>query len=494
MDALALDAAQVKKIKLAFNTFDQAQNGTCDVREVGTIIRSLGVYPSEEQLRNWIKEMEEEEPTGYVQFDKFLKVVQQILATNPSRHDEEQIFRAFQALDAEKKGYLLPEELQKFLMTEGEPFSQEEIDEMLNACTDPTENKIYYEDYVTVLAYTDLQPVGMGAFGLVCSAKDQFTGMSVAVKKIMKPFSTPVLAKRTFRELKLLKHLRHENIISLSDIFISPLEDIYFVTELLGTDLHRLLTSRPLEKQFVQYFLYQILRGLKFVHSAGVVHRDLKPSNILVNENCDLKICDFGLARVTESQMTGYVSTRYYRAPEIMLTWQKYDEAVDIWSVGCIFAEMLEGKPLFPGKDHVHQFSIITELLGTPPDDVIQTICSENTLRFVQSLPLREKVSFQERFKMDDPAALDLLEKMLVFDPRKRITAAQALEHPYLAPYHDPSDEPVADSQFDWSFTEAELSVDEWKTRIYTEVLEFHGQEPTFEAAVWNGDDGQVQV
>jgi p38 MAP kinase len=117
---------------------------------------------------------------------------------------------------------------------------------------------------------------------------------------------------------------------------------------------------------------------LKYVHSAGVVHRDLKPSNILINENCDLKICDFGLARIQDPQMTGYVSTRYYRAPEIMLTWQKYDVEVDIWSAGCIFAEMLEGKPLFPGKDHVNQFSIITELLGTPPDDVIQTICSEN--------------------------------------------------------------------------------------------------------------------
>jgi p38 MAP kinase len=107
--------------------------------------------------------------------------------------------------------------------------------------------------------YVDLQPVGMGAFGLVCSAKDQLTSTNVAIKKIMKPFSTPVLAKRTYRELKLLKHIRHENIISLNDIFISPLEDIYFVTELLGTDLHRLLTSRPLEKQFIQYFLYQIL-------------------------------------------------------------------------------------------------------------------------------------------------------------------------------------------------------------------------------------------
>lgn len=121
--------------------------------------------------------------------------------------------------------------------------------------------------------------------------------------------------------------------------FPLTLSTSYFVTELLGTDLHRLLTSRPLEKQFIQYFLYQILRGLKYVHSAGVVHRDLKPSNILVNENCDLKICDFGLARIQDPQMTGYVSTRYYRAPEIMLTWQKYDVAGEFlssrWNVYC---------------------------------------------------------------------------------------------------------------------------------------------------------------
>ncbi|CAC9890630.1 unnamed protein product [Aureobasidium pullulans] len=314
--------------------------------------------------------------------------------------------------------------------------------------------------------YTDLQP---GAFGLVCSAKDQLTSQAVAVKKIMKPFSTPVLSKRTYRELKLLKHLRHENDMFVLSLYLTsiPASDSkfsYFVTELLGTDLHRLLTSRPLEKQFIQYFLYQILRGLKYVHSAGVVHRDLKPSNILVNENCDLKICDFGLARIQDPQMTGYVSTRYYRAPEIMLTWQKYDVEVDIWSVGCIFAEMLEGKPLFPGKDHVNQFSIITELLGTPPDDVIQTICSEN----------RERQPLSKKFKNADPQAIELLERMLVFDPRTRVKAADALADPYLAPYHDPTDEPGAEEKFDWSFNDADLPVDTWKIMMYSEILDYH--------------------
>ncbi|KAE9400962.1 mitogen activated protein kinase [Gymnopus androsaceus JB14] len=326
---------------------------------------------------------------------------------------------------------------------------------------------IFGTSFEVTTRYLDLQPVGMGAFGLVCSAKDQLTGSSVAIKKIMKPFSTPVLSKRTYRELKLLKHIQHENIISLSDVFISPLEDLYFVTELLGTDLHRLLTSRPLEKQFIQYFLYQILRGLKYVHSAGVVHRDLKPSNILVNENCDLKASS-SITSASKSKirkMTGYVSTRYYRAPEIMLTWQ---------NTGCIFAEMLEGKPLFPGKDHVDQFSIITQLLGTPPDDVIETIASENTLRFVQSLPKRERVPFSQKLRTSDPDALDLLEKMLVFDPRKRINATESLSHEYVSPYHDPTDEPEAAEKFDWSFNDADLPVDTWKVMMYSEILDFH--------------------
>lgn len=320
----------------------------------------------------------------------------------------------------------------------------------------------------------NLQPVGIGAFGLVCSARDQLTGQPVAVKKIMKPFSSSVLSKRTFRELKLLKHLRHDNVISLSDVFISPLEDIYFVTELLGTDLHRLLTSRSRQAQFIQYFVYQIFRGLKYVHSAGVVHRDLKPSNILINENCDLKICDFGLARTEDPQMTGYVSTRYYRAPEIMLNWQKYDVEVDIWSAGCVFAEMFEGKPLFPGTDHVNQFSIITDLLGTPPDDVIQTIGSESTLRFVKSLPKRKRHPLADKFRNADADAVDLLERIFVFNPTERIQAAEVLAHKYLAPYHDPMDEPVAQEKFDWSFTNLDVPVDTWKIMMYSESIDFH--------------------
>ncbi|PYH48750.1 mitogen-activated protein kinase mpkC [Aspergillus saccharolyticus JOP 1030-1] len=333
--------------------------------------------------------------------------------------------------------------------------------------------------FETTNRYADLQPVGLGAFGLVCSANDLIARQPVAIKKMMKPFSNPTIAKRTYREVKLLKHLRHENLIGLSDIFISPSEDVYLVTELLGTDLNRLLTAKPLDGKFVQYFTYQLLRGLKYIHSAGVIHRDLKPSNLLINENCDLKICDFGLARLQEPQMTGYVSTRYYRAPEIMLTWQRYGKQVDIWSAGCIVAEMLRGKPLFPGKDHINQFFLITEALGSPPDEVIERISTKTTLQIVQSLGKRKPPVWGSLFPGADAQAVDLLGKMLVIDPDKRISAEEALEHPYLAVYHDPNDEPVAEKMFDWSFQETFHSIDEWKIMIYSEVVDFHDLGPT---------------
>ncbi|KAH6581894.1 hypothetical protein BASA50_009641 [Batrachochytrium salamandrivorans] len=319
--------------------------------------------------------------------------------------------------------------------------------------------------------YTELEAIGMGSFGLVCSALDTVSNERRAIKKVTRPFQAPVLAKRAFRELMLLKHLHHDNIIGLTDVILSPSkEDLYFITELLGTDLHRLLASKKLEPRYVQYFAYQILRGLAFVHSAGVIHRDLKPGNILINENCDLKICDFGLARITESLMTGYVSTRYYRAPEIMLTWQRYDKAVDVWSAGCILAEMINEVPLFAGKNHVDQFAQIVRILGSPPEHVVHAICSENTLKFVNALPQQNPVPFSQQFPNHDPLALDLLSQTLVWDTKERITAEIALRHPYFAAFYDPNEGPDVAVPFNWSFTEADISVDEWRSKTIKEV------------------------
>ncbi|KAM7428614.1 Mitogen-activated protein kinase 14 [Porites harrisoni] len=147
-------------------------------------------------------------------------------------------------------------------------------------------------------------------------------------------------------------------VIGLLDVFtpdtsFDEFKDVYMVTALMGADLNSILKCQKLTDEHVQFLVYQILRGLKYVHSAGVIHRDLKPSNIAVNEDCELKILDFGLARMAEEEMTGYVATRWYRAPEIMLNWMHYNKTVDIWSVGCIMAELLTSKTLFPGNDHI---------------------------------------------------------------------------------------------------------------------------------------------
>ncbi|KAJ5805403.1 mitogen-activated protein kinase HOG1 [Penicillium pulvis] len=323
----------------------------------------------------------------------------------------------------------------------------------------------------TTSRYSALRLVGVGTYGQVCSATDNLTTQAVAIKKIAEPFQSLEAAKRSFREVKLLRHLRHGNVISVQDIFVSPFDDLYLVTDLLSTDLARVIRSRPLEDKYIQYFFYQIMRGLKYIHSAGVVHRDLKPSNILVDENCDLKICDFGLARTLKLSMTGYVTTRYYRAPEIMLTWQNYGVEVDMWSSGCILAEMIEGTPLFPGKDHAHQFLIISDLLGSIPPEILPHICAEGTMERIAALPQRKKQPFRTKFKAASLEALDFLEKVLVWDPSQRISATEALSHPYASLYHDPEDEPVAGAPFDWTLVTAEYSVDMWKYMIYSEIM-----------------------
>jgi p38 MAP kinase len=229
--------------------------------------------------------------------------------------------------------------------------------------------------------YQMLSAVGSGAYGQVCSAVDTFSNKKkVAIKKLARPFQSAVHAKRTYRELKLLKHMRHENVIGLLNVFYPQHDNsqIYLVTHLMGADLNNIIRTQKLTDDHVQFLVYQILRGLKYIHSAGIIHRDLKPSNIAVNEDCELKILDFGLARPTETEMTGYVATRWYRAPEIMLNWMHYNQTVDIWSVGCIMAELLTGRTLFPGTDHIHQLNLIMEILGTPSDDFMQKITSES--------------------------------------------------------------------------------------------------------------------
>ncbi|XP_055487603.1 mitogen-activated protein kinase 7-like [Leucoraja erinacea] len=218
----------------------------------------------------------------------------------------------------------------------------------------------------------------------------------------------------------------------------------------MESDLHQIIQSpQPLSSEHCCYFLYQLLRGLKYVHSASVVHRDLKPSNLLVNENCELKIGDFGLARglhcsgdSAQPFLTEYVATRWYRAPELMLSLPGYGPAVDLWSAGCVLAEMIGRRSLFPGKNYLHQLQLMLAVLGTPPEGLVSAVGAERVRAYLHGLPKRSPVPFSLLFPAAEPPALDLLARLLRFDPRERLTAAQALRHPFLAKYHDPQDEP----------------------------------------------------
>nr|XP_023909154.1 mitogen-activated protein kinase 3 [Quercus suber] len=331
---------------------------------------------------------------------------------------------------------------------------------------------------VTAKYRPPILPIGRGAYGIVCSVMNSETNEMVAMKKIANAFDNHMDAKRTLREIKLLRHFDHENVVALRDVVPPPLRreftDVYIATELMDTDLHQIIRSnQSLSEEHCQYFLYQILRGLKFIHSANVIHRDLKPSNLLLNANCDLKICDFGLARPTAENefMTEYVVTRWYRAPELLLNSSDYTAAIDVWSVGCIFMELMTRKPFFPGKDHVNQMRLLIELLGTPTESDLGFVRNEDARRYIRQLPSHPRQPLAAVFSHVHPLAIDLIEKMFTFDPTKRITVEEALAHPYLARLHDIADEPVCPRPFSFEFEQQPLGEEQMKDMIYQEAL-----------------------
>uniref|UniRef100_A0A8D0NXF6 mitogen-activated protein kinase n=3 Tax=Boreoeutheria TaxID=1437010 RepID=A0A8D0NXF6_PIG len=314
------------------------------------------------------------------------------------------------------------------------------------------------------------------------SAYDNVNKVRVAIKKIS-PFEHQTYCQRTLREIKILLRFRHENIIGINDIIRAPtieqMKDVYIVQDLMETDLYKLLKTQHLSNDHICYFLYQILRGLKYIHSANVLHRDLKPSNLLLNTTCDLKICDFGLARVADPDhdhtgfLTEYVATRWYRAPEIMLNSKGYTKSIDIWSVGCILAEMLSNRPIFPGKHYLDQLNHILGILGSPSQEDLNCIINLKARNYLLSLPHKNKVPWNRLFPNADSKALDLLDKMLTFNPHKRIEVEQALAHPYLEQYYDPSDEPIAEAPFKFDMELDDLPKEKLKELIFEETARF---------------------
>lgn len=334
--------------------------------------------------------------------------------------------------------------------------------------------------------------IGEGAYGIVCSAIDLSNGQKVAVKRILKCLDTHPMATRILRELKFLRLLsKHENIIQVKDVLLpshlDKFNDTFVVFELMPTDLSRLLRSNTtLKPEHVKYFMFQLLRGINFMHTARVFHRDLKPNNILINSKCELRICDLGLARAAfqsgpETRFwTDYVATRWYRAPELLMEYlTSYSTAIDIWSVGCIFAEMLGGgQVLFPGKNSKHQLDLITDVIGPPPPEAIDKLSNPGArrvlLQFQDGNKPRRPLEYM--FAKADPLAVDVLSRMLCFDPDQRMSALDALNHAYFSEYRHlglgTKATPLPQSEF--GFEGTTLTPDQMREEFLREILAYH--------------------
>uniref|UniRef100_A0A8C0ES25 Mitogen-activated protein kinase 15 n=1 Tax=Bubo bubo TaxID=30461 RepID=A0A8C0ES25_BUBBB len=276
----------------------------------------------------------------------------------------------------------------------------------------------------------------------------------------------------------------HPNIIKLLDVIRAQNDkDIYLIFESMETDLHAVIKKGNLLKDIHKcYILYQLLKATKFIHSGNVIHRDQKPSNILLDADCFVKLCDFGLARslcqMNEDQgnpaLTEYVATRWYRAPEILLSSQSYTKGVDMWSIGCILGELLLGKPLFPGTSTVNQMEQILRVIPAPSPEDILAVQSDYRASVINHMSSRQRVTFEEILPSSTPLpALDLLKKLLVFNPNKRLTAEEALQHPYVKRFHCPAREPSLDYDVILPLgDDIQLSVAEYRNKLYEMILE----------------------
>ena len=265
-------------------------------------------------------------------------------------------------------------------------------------------------------------------------AKDKATDQIVALKKIRLEAEDEGVPSTAVREISLLKELQHENIVHLLDV-VHESQKLYLVFEYLEQDLKKYMdfVGNRLDKLLVKSYMYQLLLGIAFCHSHRVLHRDLKPQNLLIDRQGILKLADFGLARafgVPVRTFTHEVVTLWYRAPEILLGGRQYSTPVDIWSCACIFSEMITQYPLFPGDSEIDQLFRIFRQLGTPTEEQWQGVTALTDYK--HTFPQWQPQPLTAVKGLTDPLAIDLLCKMLVYEPSKRISAREALMHPYF--------------------------------------------------------------
>lgn len=381
-------------------------------------------------------------------------------------------------------------------------------------------------------------------------AKDRKSGKKVAIKRISQIFDDLIDGKRILREIALLRKISHVNIVNIIEVMKPPnwtsFNEIFVVLEYAQSDLKKLFKSPlHLEMKHINTLCYGILLGLKYIHSAGVLHRDLKPANVLINEDCSVKICDFGLARsvegmnegeeqgetekkadddddllgdlpnlskgkkggrVTEKkvqkELTSHVVTRWYRAPELILIEKNYDQKIDVWSLGCIYAELLgmlkehaptflDRGPLFPGTScfplspdtnarakksgfpvtHQDQLNIIFTVIGTPKSNDLAFVSDDKAMEYLKSFPNKPKTEFKTMFPVASEESIDFLNRTLKFNPNERMTIDECINHPLMNDVRQNEKEKTLSEQISFDFENEEIDTEERLRQLFVEQI-----------------------
>eukprot|EP00741_Cyanophora_paradoxa_P025593 tig00000383_g24697.t1 len=290
----------------------------------------------------------------------------------------------------------------------------------------------------SVSNFEKIHRIGEGTYGVVYKARDRTSGEIVALKKVRMDREKDGLPLTALREIKILKSLRHPNIVHLKEVAVGSKPDsMFLVFEYCEHDLAKLLDNirTPFSVSEVKCLILQILRGVAYLHDHWIIHRDLKLSNLLMNNQGEVKLADFGLARTFGLPLRPYtpkVVTLWYRAPELLLGDRNYSTAIDMWAVGCMFGELLNHTPMLPGKSEAQQLQLTFQLLGAPSEKIWPGL-SELPGAKGMALPHQPYNNLAQKFRGHSALAVDLLNRMLTYDPRKRISAREALIHPYFA-------------------------------------------------------------
>ena len=329
--------------------------------------------------------------------------------------------------------------------------------------------------------------IGKGAYGVVFKATDKKTKELIALKKLYDAFRNETDSQRTFREVMLLQELNgHENIVRLLNVIKAENNmDLYLVFEYMEADLYNVIKANILQDIHKRFIIYQILKALKFIHSANIVHRDLKPSNVFINSDCTIKLGDFGLARTLlsskfgfEPLVTEYVATRWYRAPEMLLGSPNYSKSVDMWSVGCILIESMIRKPLFPGKSTNNQIQLVLEMTGIPNKEEYNFLKQKYDYKLeYHQLPQKiSKKSIKQLFASNNITysneCYDFLKRIMIFNPESRLNVEEALEHPFMSNFHKDDEEYSCNRVIQMPLDDNKrYEVDQYRQKLYEEVL-----------------------